>query len=149
MEELEGMFDLKTDLLDYVLENGFHVAEYLKQKALLSIDDSALQKGKGKGRSAAAKEGQGSSKQADKEKRPRERKRDAAAVEVPTDVLHPERYNRLVAWRNAEVPRWGCPYTPSFSRRQFWVSAICSLRIRLCLYAFRISERKGRRNMEM
>ena len=38
-----------------VLENGFHVAEYLKQKARLSIDDSALQKGKGKGRSAAAK----------------------------------------------------------------------------------------------
>ena len=67
MEELEAMFDLKTDLLDYVLENGFHVAGYLKQKALLSIDDSASQKGKGKGRSAAAKEGQGSSKQADKE----------------------------------------------------------------------------------
>ena len=47
---------MKTDLLDYVLENGFHVARYLKQKALLSIDDSASQKGKGKGRSAAAKE---------------------------------------------------------------------------------------------
>lgn len=109
MEELEAMFDLKTDLLDYVLENGFHVAGYLKQKALLSIDDSASQKGKGKGRSAAAKEGQGSSKQADKEKRPRERKRDAAAVEVPTDVLHPELYNRLVAWRNAEASALGLP----------------------------------------
>lgn len=73
MEELEEVFDMKTDLLDYVLENGFHMAGYLKQKALLSIDDSASQKGKGKGRSASAKEGQGSSKQADKEKRPRER----------------------------------------------------------------------------
>ena len=109
MEELEEVFDMKTDLLDYVLENGFHVAGYLKQKALLSIDDSASQKGKGKGRSAAAKEGQGSSKQADKEKRPRERKRDAAAVEVPTDVLHPELYNRLVAWRNAEASALGLP----------------------------------------
>ena len=98
-----------TDLLDYVLENGFHMAGYLKQKALLSIDDSASQKGKGKGRSASAKEGQGSSKQADKEKRPRERKRDAAAVEVPTDVLHPELYNRLVAWRNAEASALGLP----------------------------------------
>ena len=106
---LEEVFDLKTDLLDYVLENGFHVAGYLKQKALLSIDDSASQKGKGKGRSASAKEGQGSSKQADKEKRPRERKRDAAAVEVPTDVLHPELYNRLVAWRNAEASALGLP----------------------------------------
>ena len=38
MEELEEVFDMKTDLLDYVLENGFHVAGYLKQKALLSID---------------------------------------------------------------------------------------------------------------
>ena len=38
---------MKTDLLDYVLENGFHMAGYLKQKALLSIDDSASQKGKG------------------------------------------------------------------------------------------------------
>lgn len=60
-------------------------------------------------RSASAKEGQGSSKQADKEKRPRERKRDAAAVEVPTDVLHPELYNRLVAWRNAEASALGLP----------------------------------------
>lgn len=61
------------------------------------------------GRSAAAKEGQGSSKQADKEKRPRERKREDAAVEVPTDVLHPELYNRLVAWRNAEASALGLP----------------------------------------
>lgn len=55
------------------------------------------------------KKRQGSSKQADKEKRPRERKRDAAAVEVPTDVLHPELYNRLVAWRNAEASALGLP----------------------------------------
>ena len=91
-----------------VSDHGIGIAPE-KQKALLSIDDSALQKGKGKGRSAAAKEGQGSSKQADKEKRPRERKRDAAAVEVPTDVLHPELYNRLVAWRNAEASALGLP----------------------------------------
>ena len=111
-EEMERFHDKVTKVaqkLDYVLENGFHMAGYLKQKALLSIDDSASQKGKGKGRSASAKEGQGSSKQADKEKRPRERKRDAAAVEVPTDVLHPELYNRLVAWRNAEASALGLP----------------------------------------
>lgn len=107
MEELEGLFDLKTGLLDYVQENGFHVTEYLKRKAYLSIDDSAPQKGKGK--AAAAKEGEESGKLADKEKRPRERKRDVAAVEVPTDVLHPELYNRLVAWRNAEASALGLP----------------------------------------
>ena len=108
MEELEGLFDLKTDLLDYVLAHGFHVAEYLKQKALLSIDDSALQKGKNKGKSAAGKEEQ-EGRQPDKEKRSRERKRAATAVEVPTDVLHPELYNRLVAWRNAEASALGLP----------------------------------------
>ena len=26
MEELEEVFDMKTNLLDYVLENGFHMA---------------------------------------------------------------------------------------------------------------------------
>lgn len=125
MEELEEVFDMKTDLLDYVLENGFHMAGYLKQKALLSIDDSASQKGKGKGRSASAKEGQGSSKQADKEKRPRERKRDAAAVEVPTDVLHPELYNRLVAWRNAEASALGLPVYTVIQQKA--ILGICNL----------------------
>ena len=28
---------------------------------------------------------------------------------VPTDVLHPELYNRLVAWRNAEASALGLP----------------------------------------
>ena len=30
-------------------------------------------------------------------------------IEVPTDVLHPELYNRLVAWRNAEASALGLP----------------------------------------
>ena len=94
MEELEEVFDMKTDLLDYVLENGFHMAGYLKQKALLSIDDSASQKGKGKGRSAAAKEGREAVSWLIKRNVRVSGKRDAAAVEVPTDVLHPELYNR-------------------------------------------------------
>lgn len=106
MEELEKLFDLKTDLLDYVLAHGFHVAEYLKQKALLSIDDSASQKGK-KGKSSAGK-GELESWQPDRGKSPRERKR-AAAVEVPKDVLHPELYNRLITWRNAEASALGLP----------------------------------------
>lgn len=106
MEELEKLFDLKTDLLDYVQAHGFHVAEYLKQKALLSIDDSASQKGK-KGKSSAGK-GERESWQPDRGKSPRERKR-AAAVEVPKDVLHPELYNRLITWRNAEASALGLP----------------------------------------
>lgn len=95
--------DLKTDLLDYVLENGFHVAEYLKQKALLSIDDSVLQKGKGKGEVPLPKKGREAVSRLIKRNVRVSGMRDAAAVEVPTDVLHPELYNRLVAWRNAEA----------------------------------------------
>ena len=33
----------------------------------------------------------------------------AATVEVPSDILHPELYKRLVAWRNAEASRLGLP----------------------------------------
>ena len=30
-------------------------------------------------------------------------------MEVPSDILHPELYRRLVAWRNAEASRLGLP----------------------------------------
>lgn len=102
LEELERLYDLKSGLLEYVLAHGFHVGDYLKQKALLSLDDSASSKGKGKSTAngAGQEAGQRSS---------RERKRVSVAVEVPTDVLHPELYSRLVAWRNAEASRLGLP----------------------------------------
>ena len=85
MGELEGIFGLKANLLQLVLTDGFHVAEYLRQKALLSIDSSSLQRGKSK--SASGKE--------DKK--------------GGLDVLHPELYDRLIAWRNAEASQLGLP----------------------------------------
>ncbi len=85
MEELGGILALKVGLFRFVLANGFHVAEYLKQKALLSIDGSSLQKGKSK--PASGKEGK----------------------KVGLDVFHPELYDRLVAWRNAEAAHLGRP----------------------------------------
>ncbi|MEL5895840.1 AAA family ATPase [Bacteroides sp. GD17] len=112
MEELIDIFDLKSELLNYVCQCGFHVTEYLKQKAILSIDNSVFQKGKGKEKTATGKET--SQKKARQEgaedgagKNTRERK--ASAFEVPSDVLHPELYNRLVAWRNAEASQLGLP----------------------------------------
>lgn len=108
MEELEDLFDLKTDLLRFILANGFHVAEYLKQKAFLSIDSSSLQKGKS--RSFSGKEEKKKGTEEESGKRKRERKGVAGdTVEVPTDVLHPELYSRLVVWRNAEASRLGLP----------------------------------------
>ena len=47
-EELDDLLLLKVDLLEFVISKGFHVGEYLKQKAVLSIDDTASTKAKGK-----------------------------------------------------------------------------------------------------
>ena len=83
----------------------------MKQKALLSIDSSSLQKGKSKSASGkSGKEEKRKDTEEDSKKRTRERKRSTGnAVEVPSDVLHPELYNRLVAWRNAEAAQLGLP----------------------------------------
>lgn len=89
--ELADTYSLKEELLEFVIQKGFHVSEYLKQKAILSIDETAQAKGK------------------QKEKTVREKKQRAAAVEVPSDILHPELYKQLVAWRNAEATLLGLP----------------------------------------
>ena len=81
----------KTGLLKFVVQEGFHTAPYLKQKALLSITDLQQAAGKqaAKGRQKAAAGG--------------------GKADVPADILHPELYNRLVAWRNAEAGKQGMP----------------------------------------
>lgn len=91
IEELEDLFDLKVGLLSFVQTNGFHVPGYLKQKAVLTIEGIS-QKGE---RLASPKAERTKNK-------PR-------SVEVPSDILHPELYRRLVAWRNAEASRLGLP----------------------------------------
>lgn len=55
-EELDDLLLLKVDLLEFVISKGFHVGEYLKQKAVLSIDDTASTKGKGEKRSGNSTE---------------------------------------------------------------------------------------------
>ena len=79
---------MKADLLDYVRASGFRVPDYLKRKAVLSISE---EEGKGK--------------TPDK----RERKKRAEVVEVPSDILHPELYKKLVEWRREEASRLGLP----------------------------------------
>lgn len=110
MQELEEIYDLKYGLLEFVQMNGFHVVDYLKKKALLSIDDTAMQKGKGQDKSTSGKEDlRKSGVPESPEKRKRERKKAAAAIEVPSDILHPELYQQLIAWRNAEASQLGLP----------------------------------------
>lgn len=102
-EELNTLFLLKNDLLAYVIAHGFRTAEYLRQKAILSIGDSALS-----GKEDLKRRGLLDA--VEKNIRERKKKESATpAVQVPSDVLHPELYDRLVAWRNSEASRLGLP----------------------------------------
>lgn len=102
-EELNTLFLLKDDLLAYVIAHGFRTAEYLRQKAILSIGDSALS-----GKEDLKRRGLLDA--VEKNIRERKKKESATpAVQVPSDVLHPELYDRLVTWRNSEASRLGLP----------------------------------------
>lgn len=96
MDDLSEQLDLKAGLLAYVHQCGFQVGSYLKQKAVLSISDEDA-----KGRGAAK----------------RERKKKADTVEVPSDILHPELYRQLVAWRREEAARLGLPAYTVFQQK--------------------------------
>ncbi len=99
-DELTERFTLKHDLLQYVLLKGFHLTAYLRQKAILSMQDNEASAPKG--RSAAAKE--------KKEKSPsRKSASSEAPLEVAPDVLHPLLYARLIRWRNAKAAQTGLP----------------------------------------
>jgi superfamily II DNA helicase RecQ len=72
-------------------------------KAILSIGDSALS-----GKEDLKRRGLLDA--VEKNIRERKKKESATpAVQVPSDVLHPELYDRLVAWRNSEASRLGLP----------------------------------------
>lgn len=102
-EELNTLFLLKDDLLAYVIAHGFRTAEYLRQKAILSIGAPPLS-----GKEDLKRRGLLDA--VEKNIRERKKKESATpAVQVPSDVLHPELYDRLVAWRNSEASRLGLP----------------------------------------
>ena len=107
-EELDDLLLLKVDLLEFVIDKGFHVGEYLKQKSVLSIDDAASGKDKGEKRGGNSS-GRRKRKDETEDGGSSSARKRAATVEVPLDILHPELYKRLVAWRNAEASRLGLP----------------------------------------
>lgn len=108
-EELTDAYLMKEDLLEFVIRKGFYVNEYLKQKAILSIDDtSGKEKTKGRETALSSKEHR---KQRGEElkNKAREGRQRATAIEVPSDILHPALYEKLIAWRNAEAAQLGLP----------------------------------------
>lgn len=111
VEELENLSTQKGELLSFVLSSGFQMAEFLKKKALLSIDDSMMQEGGSKRRPMSGKEDlrrRGLLEEVEQQMREKKKKREAA-VDVPSDILHPELYKDLVTWRNAEASQLGLP----------------------------------------
>lgn len=81
IDELRETLSLKQYLLGQVKEHGFTIEGYLRWKAYRLLEGTA-----GK-------------RNVEKEKKPKGR----MVVEVPTDILYPELYNRLVDWRSAKA----------------------------------------------
>lgn len=73
-------FQIKYRLLLFVAENGFRLEKFLSEKAIISMGDKDK-----------------------KEKAVRKEKKKAASasqkIEVPSDILHPELFEKLVKWR--------------------------------------------------
>ena len=73
---------------------------------MLSIEGAAPAGSKGGKRSATASEPRKRKSGEDGNSSSRKK---AAGIEVPSDILHPELYRQLIAWRNAEASRLGLP----------------------------------------
>lgn len=95
LDALKDALCIKRGTLLFTEQEGFRVAAYLKHKAVLTVsqDDS---------KPSSARGGGGGAQRASRSER-------ADKVEVPTDVLHPELYKQVVAWRNAEAAKAGLP----------------------------------------
>ena len=102
-EELNTIFLQKDDLLAYVIENGFHTADFLRQKAVLSIGERVIS-----GKEDLKRRGMLETVERNIQERKRQEAK-AAATQKISDVLHPELYDRLVEWRNSEAFRMGVP----------------------------------------
>ncbi len=109
--ELGQNFRLKYGLMDFVAKNGFHTTDYLRQKAILSIEDKK--------------------KGLDKEGTHERRKRSSVTtgstriVDTPADISHPELYKKLILWRNAKALRLGMPVYTVIQQKA--ILGICNL----------------------
>ncbi len=89
-DAMKTALHVKLGTLCYTEKEGFSVSAFLKQKAVLTLSVSGGEAASSSGRS--------------------ERKsRTAEKIEVPTDILHPELYKQLIAWRNSEAAKAGLP----------------------------------------
>lgn len=99
-DELRKCFFLKENLLSYIIQNGFHTNEYLRQKAIYSIEDPK--------KTIAGKEESHRKSRSKKVERDTQEKKDTESI-ISSDILHPDLYNQLITWRNAEASRLSLP----------------------------------------
>lgn len=109
-EELRDRYRLKEDLLVFAGENGFSVSSYLRKKALLTLELV--------GKPLRAKEDryrlglpdvENEFSEETKEQKERKSHSGAKISDIPMDIRHPELFERLRAWRNAEAARLNLP----------------------------------------
>ena len=114
-EEVRDRYRLKEDLLCFVEKSGFAVSSYLKQKALLTLDDVGTPiKAKEDARRMGMPEVEGAMIES------RDGKRAESGVDkvgISSDILHPELYERLRAWRNEEAARQNLPAYTIFQQK--------------------------------
>lgn len=102
-EEVRDRYRLKEDLLCFVEKSGFAVSSYLKQKALLTLDDVGTPI---KAKEDARRMGMPEVEEVMVESRDGKRAESGVdKVGISSDILHPELYERLRAWRNEEAAR--------------------------------------------
>lgn len=90
LDTLKTTLHVKLGTLYYTEKEGFTVSAFLKHKAVLTLSVSGGESTSSSGRS---------------ERKPRI----AEKIEVPTDILHPELYKQLIAWRNSEASKANLP----------------------------------------
>lgn len=96
-KDLKDRFCQKEALLDFVYKEGFSVSSYLRRKALLSLE--------------------GTSTPASRAKIGRKPKEGGEKMPISSDILHPELFERLRAWRNAEAARLNLPPYTVFAQK--------------------------------
>lgn len=106
-EELRDRYRLKEDILAFVRDSGFSVSAYLKQKSLLTLEDVGTPI---RAREDARRMGLPDVGEDEPEKsRKNAAKKTKEKAEVSSDILHPELFEQLRAWRSAEAAQLNVP----------------------------------------
>ena len=89
-EKLGQSCTQKTKLLEFVHEEGFDISSYLHKKAVISLEAEG-----GEDTTVPSKS--------------RRKKSDETILQVPSDIMLPDLYQRIVSWRQKKAQELGIP----------------------------------------